>query len=126
MNGYFVAAGTLLTAIGLIHTVLGERRIFRRLRGPGLIPTVGGSHLREPHVRILWATWHLASALSWGMAAILVWLALPSSRPQDPTPIAEIIAAAVLASAGLVLVGTKGRHPGWIGLLVVAVLVWLA
>ena len=39
--------------------------------------------------------------------------------------VAEVIATAVLASAALVLVGTKGRHPGWIGLLVVAVLAWL-
>ncbi len=31
----------------------------------------------------------------------------------------------MLAASGLVLIGTKGRHPGWAGLLGVAVLVWL-
>jgi len=37
-------------------------------------------------------------------------------------------AAAYLAASALVLVGTRGRHPGWIALLMVAVLIgvhWL-
>ncbi|HEY1014712.1 MAG TPA: hypothetical protein VGE07_18520 [Herpetosiphonaceae bacterium] len=126
MNWYLVAGGVALAAIGLIHSVLGERRIFRRLRGASFIPTDGGSHLREPHVRILWATWHLATALSWGLAAILLWLALPSSQPLAQSPIPALIAAAVFASGGLVLIGTNDRHPGWIGLLGAAVLIWLA
>jgi len=126
MNGYFVTAGVLLATIGRIHAVLGERRIFRRLRGAGLMPTAGGPHLRESHVCILWATWHLTTVLSGGMASLLLWLAIPSSRPLAHAPIPAIIAAAVLGGAGLVLLGTNGRHPGWIGLLGGAELLWLA
>ena len=47
MNPYFLAAAVLLIAIGLIHSILGERIIFRRMRTQGMIPTQGGNLLRE-------------------------------------------------------------------------------
>lgn len=56
MNIYFLAAAVLLILIGLVHSILGEKLIFRRMRKGGFIPTNGGPALREPHVRILWAT----------------------------------------------------------------------
>lgn len=127
MNSYFLAAGILLFIVGLTHSVLGERLVFRRMRSAGFIPTNGGQLLREPHVRILWASWHLGTAMGWGISAILFWLALPSSRFFVPSPIfAPIVAAmavSMFACAALVLIGTKGRHPGWLGLLGVAVLI---
>ncbi len=122
MNGYFIAAAVLAFAVGLVHSVLGERLIFRRMRSAGFIPTSGGSALREPHVRILWASWHVVTVLGWCMAATLALLALPSFSRQIPAFVGEAIAVAMLASSLLVLVGTRGRHPGWIGLLAVAVL----
>ena len=39
--------------------------------------------------------------------------------------IEKAIIASMLGGALLVLIGTRGRHPGWIGLLGVAILVWL-
>lgn len=38
----------------------------------------------------------------------------------------QAIVVAMAAGSFLVFVGTKGQHPGWIGLLGVAVLAWLA
>lgn len=126
MNPWFVAAGLLLLLVGLVHSVLGELLIFRRMRmrtGNGFIPTHGAALLRERHVRILWASWHLGTALGSGMVAMLFWLALPSSHAIAASPIPLAIIVALLASSALVLVGTQGRHPGWVGLLGVAVLV---
>jgi hypothetical protein len=122
MNWYFIAAAVLTFAVGLIHSVLGERLIFRRMRSTGFIPTNGGQVLHESHVRILWASWHVVTALGWCVALALVWLALPSSRQLTPPLVAGAIAASMLASSLLVLVGTKGKHLGWVGLLGVAVL----
>lgn len=122
MNWCFFAAGFLTIAIGVIHSFLGERLIFRRMRSGGLIPTDGGRVLREPHVRILWATWHLATAMGMGLAAVLFWLALPTSRSLGQSPAAVAIMGTMAASSGLVLVATKGKHPGWAGMLCVAVL----
>ena len=119
MNWFLASAGGLAFATRLAHSVLGERLIFRRMRVTGFIPTNGGQVLREPHVRILWASWHLVTAMGWGFAAVLLWLA----RSGNPQPvIALAVALSVLASSMLVLVGTNGRHPGWVALLGVAAL----
>jgi hypothetical protein len=57
-----------------------------------------------------------------GMAVILFWLALPSSRSLAQSIVAMAIVGSMIASSSLVLVGTKGKHLGWAGLLGVAVL----
>lgn len=122
MNWYFAIAGMLLFIVGLLHSLLGERLVFRRLRADTFIPTQGGQLLREPHVRILWATWHMATVMGWCIALMLFWMALPTSRHQAPAIVVQTVICTMLVSALLVLVGTKGRHPGWVGLLVVGVL----
>ena len=122
MNRYFLAASALAMVVGLAHTVLGEQLIFRRLRTGGVIPTDGGNLLAERHIRILWATWHLATVFGWGIAALLWWLALPTSWPATQSPAPWVIAGAMFAASVLVLVGTRASHPGWVGLLAVAIL----
>jgi hypothetical protein len=126
MNVYFIAAASLAFVVGLVHSVLGEIMIFRRMRKPGrAIPTDGGTLLPVANVRILWASWHVLTVLGWGMAAILVWLAQPASHSVVAGFIEQTIAVSMLAGSVLVLIATRGRHPGWIGLLGVAALVWL-
>ena len=126
MNSYFIAAAVLASVVGLMHSILGEMMIFRRMRKPGrIIPSDGGMLLLGSNVRILWASWHALTVLGWGMAAMLVRLSLPASRAVGDGIIEQSIAISMLASSVLVLIATKARHPGWIGLLGVAVLVWL-
>ena len=125
MNPYLMAAGVLAFIVGLVHSVLGEILIFRGLRSRGIVPTDGGQLLRERHVRIIWAIWHVLTVLGWCVATILWWLAQVSSPSQSHDFVARAIAAAMLVSAAFVFVGTKGKHPGWAGLLGVAVLVFL-
>jgi hypothetical protein len=122
MNYYFIAGAVLTFAIGLIHSVVGERLIFRRMRSSGCIPTDGGQLLLERHVRILWASWHVVTAMGWCIAVVLFWLALPPAWSVDQTFVAKAVIVSMFASSILVLVGTKGKHPGWAGLLVVAIL----
>ena len=125
MNVLAGLAALVLVLTGLFHSVLGERLIFRRLRAAGaLIPTEGGSALREPHVRILWATWHALSVMGWAVACVLLWYFEASQRL--PQPLGLILAGGLLGGAALVLVGTKGRHPGWIALSVAAALTFLS
>jgi hypothetical protein len=122
MNLYFLAAAVLTILVGLVHSILGERLIFRRMRTSGFIPVNGGPVLREPHVRILWAAWHLVTVMGWGLAAFLAWVAfrVPGTAPDF---LLHATAATMLASAVIVLVGTKGKHPGWVGLLAVSFLI---
>lgn len=122
-QNFYIAAAALLVLIGLIHTVLGEILIFRRLRTRGVVPTNGGDILKERNVRILWATWHLVTVLGFLVAVVIVQLVqIPVEASTRGFLVVSLIGA-MLASSLLVLVGTRGRHPGWVGLLAVGLLV---
>lgn len=124
--GLMVAAG-LSCVIGLVHSVMGEQRIFRHLRRDGrMVPTEGGALLREFQVRILWATWHLVSLLIWVLAAVLVWLAQPEARDAPGGWIKLTIALAYALAGLLVMFSNRGRHLAWVALWAVALLVSLA
>ena len=126
INWLLVAAAALAFVVGLVHSLLGERLIFRRMRVGGVIPTNGGTVLREAHVRILWASWHVLTVFGWCIAALLLWLS--QAPPQQPSTahVANLLIVTMLASSGIVLIGTKGKHSGWVGLLGVALLILLA
>ena len=125
MNKYLAAAGTLSFFVGLVHSFLGERLIFRRMRIGTIIPTNGGKVIGEGHVRIIWASWHIVTLFGWLIAATLILLAASPNRMQNQDVLLSAIASTMLVSALLVLIATKARHPGWAGLLGVAALVWL-
>jgi hypothetical protein len=121
MNWPFAIAGALAVIVALVHSALGERWVFRRMRQAGAIPTNGGNVLREPHVRILWASWHVLSVLGLALAACLFFLAanvLPVSVVQF---VGSAVAVSMLVSSALVFIGTKAKHIGWLGLLLVSV-----
>jgi hypothetical protein len=63
MHSLLVAAAVIATVTGFVHSLLGERLIFRHLRASSLVPSLPAPPLQSRHVRILWATWHLASVL---------------------------------------------------------------
>lgn len=125
MNWFFFAAAILLFIVGLVHSVLGEQLIFRHMRTSGIIPTNGGSILHESHVRILWASWHVATVLGWCVSVVLMWLGQIAPSSPGALLAAKAIVTAMAACSLLVLVGTKGRHLGWVGFLGIVVLVSL-
>jgi hypothetical protein len=55
----------------------------------------------------------------------LLRLASPSTESSLQALVENTIVVAFLGGSFLVLIGTKGRHPGWIGLLGVAALAWI-
>ena len=121
MNNLFVSAAALAFLTGLAHTVIGEILVFRRLRRGTLIPTFGGDVLLERNVRILWASWHALALFGWSMGAMLFMLAtVPPSELS--LGIARLVSAGMAAGALTVLIGTRGRHPGWIAMSLVAIL----
>ncbi len=119
-----LAAG-LSFLVGAVHSVLGEVLIFAKLRSGGIVPTNGGPLLRERNVRILWASWHVLTVFGWGLGAILLWIDRSGSAAAM-RPVLDLTAVAMMAGSALVLIGTKGRHPGWLGLLAVALLTWFS
>jgi len=126
MQTYMLVAGTIAIVVGLVHSILGEILIFRHLRSGGLVPANGAPPLKERNIRILWATWHLASVFGWAFAMVLLRLAASDSHASLQALVVNAIVFAYLGGALFVLIGTRGRHPGWIALLGVAALTWLS
>lgn len=122
MASYLFAAGCLSLALGLIHSVMGEILIFRRMRKGQIIPTNGHPILKERHVRILWASWHLVTIFGWGLGVILLLYSLPNSEHTYQLFVENTVLLSMLSGALLVLLGTKGKHPGWVVLLAIAIL----
>lgn len=126
MQILFFAAGVLAALTGAVHSVLGERLIFRHLRQGSFIPTTGTPPLRESHIRILWATWHIGSVFGWAFAGVLLHLAFVPPAVSLSQFVLSAIVSAYFGASMLVLVGTQGRHPGWIALLFIAAAAWAA
>jgi hypothetical protein len=122
VNSCFIAAAALIVVIGLVHSVLGERLVFQRMRTHGIVPVNGGQILHESSVRILWASWHIVTILGWCIAGALWWLALPANAALAQSGLVKGISGALLGSSALVFFGTKSKHPGWAGLLTAAML----
>jgi len=101
-------AAFLAFAVGLAHSVLGERyiliRLFRRADLPHLF---GGS---EFTVRILRFAWHLTTVAWWGFAAILVLLAQESLSVRS---VSLVLAVTFLVTCLITLVVSRGRHLAW-------------
>uniref|UniRef100_Q0HZD1 Uncharacterized protein n=1 Tax=Shewanella sp. (strain MR-7) TaxID=60481 RepID=Q0HZD1_SHESR len=123
MQTYFIFAAIVTVIVGVVHSMLGEILIFKKLRKRGIVPTESAPPLQARNVKILWATWHLASAFGFGIAGILLSLSNSKLSP-DPIVIYPLLFAFIVGSL-LVLFATRGKHPGWVGLLVVAVLIYL-
>ncbi len=124
MNAYLIIAAVLLTVVGIVHSLLGEKLIFSKLRSAGLVPTLAPQPLQQRHIRIIWATWHIVSLLGFGIGGFLYCIALPNNTLDFNFVMKSAIALPLLLSALLVLVATKAKHPGWVGLLAVSLLVF--
>ena len=125
MNILFIVAAGVLAVVALAHSVLGEIMVFRSLRTRGVVPTAGRPVLREPQVRILWGTWHLATVLGLALSALLWRLGTsPWTDVALAAWVADVAGVATLASGLLVFYATRGRHPAWVPLMAVAALVW--
>lgn len=59
------------------------------------------------------------------MAYLLLWLANESTSSNSYKVLEYTVTAAMFVGSVLVLIGTKGRHPGWVGLMSVAMLIWI-
>jgi hypothetical protein len=125
MDSWLLIGGGTTVVVAIVHSVLGEWLIFRRMREGTIVPTKGHPILRERHVRIIWATWHIVSVLGLGLAAILFYIAVPELVNVASFSIASVSLSMGVSSL-LVLYATKGKHPGWIGLLIICVATWLA
>jgi len=122
MNAYLATAGVLCFLLAPLHSLLGERRIFRQLMRQKFPPIKGSEELTKQVLRYFW---HLVGVLWWGFAAMLWrWATLPSLAPTSRWSAGVIVGVFLASSAGS-LVATRGRHVSWWLFLLVAVVVGL-
>ena len=125
MNVYFFIAGILCFLLGLAHSILGEYLIFKHKRNRGsLVPSKKSKELKERHLRILWATWHMASVFGWCFGVFFLKLGFEHHilNSEFTNFLISSTAYTMFTSSILVLIGTKGKHPGWIVLLAIGIL----
>ena len=117
-------AVVLTVALGLAHSLLGEWLIFRHLRDGNLVPTLESPLLQERQLRITWASWHLVTLLGWALAGLL-WQLADLDQAALNQRLVPLIQLGLGSSAALVLAATRGRHPGWLVLAAITVLlIW--
>ncbi|MEM7514393.1 MAG: hypothetical protein AAF388_25930 [Bacteroidota bacterium] len=110
MNLYYLVAGILSILLGAIHTIVGEKLIFQSKKEEDqFIPSMEDGEWKERHVRIIWASWHMATAFAWALAAIILFVAFNVQELPSEWVTFLIISASLsmLTGSALVLVGTK-------------------
>lgn len=123
MSAYLLVAAGLLVAIGLAHSLLGERYILTRLfRRPDLPRLYGGDWFTKRTLRF---AWHATTVAWWGFGLILVVFATEGGAP-DRTAALRAIALTFAVSAVVAAVASHGRHLSWPVFLAIAALSWLA
>lgn len=107
-------AASLAAALGLFHSVLGERYILVRLFRREDLPKLFGGV--EFTIRTLRFAWHLTTIAVWGFAALLVLLAGGSASAAN---VAAAIGVTFLACGVLTLILSRARHLAWVVLLAI-------
>lgn len=110
-------------ALAILHSVIGERLIFRHVRA-GTPGYEAASALLPPRRwDALWSTWHLVSVLGLGLSASIVAASIYDELAKAAETVAIIMAATFAISGVFWFAGTKGKHPAWIAFLVIAALI---
>ena len=118
ISRWLLAAALLSVALGVAHSVLGERYILRRLFTRTNLPVLFGSD--DFTKRTLRFAWHITTVAWCGVAVTIVALGGGSARDG-----LMVLGATALLSAAVALVGSRGRHASWIVLAVIGACILL-
>lgn len=107
-------AAFLIVALGLAHSILGERFILTRLfRRPDL-PKIRSSV--DFTVQTLRFAWHITTVAWFGLAALVL---VASEGQLNSQSAVQIVGYTAIASALLPLYFTRGKHLSWLVLFVI-------
>lgn len=114
----YFAAG-LVVALGVAHSVLGERYILIRLfRREGLPKLFGSSDFTTRTLRF---AWHLTTIAWFGFAALLV----RGAEGQLAGETLRIIGGTFLLSGLVALIASRGKHLAWVVMLCIGGIAWM-
>jgi hypothetical protein len=113
-------AGCLTILMGLVHSVIGETRVLRRVEDKRDL--AGNLLASEWHMRLLRGTWHTLSLFGFGLGLTLFTLGTPAlSQTLGATGAIAIACTLVGLYWGI---ATRFWHPAWIVFLLVSALCW--
>ncbi len=126
MNLFLLFAAAVLFCIGILHTVVaewkGDRRLVSRITRLTLFDSDDDKDALAK--RIVRLAWHATSLVWCGCAVVLAYLAfVEASGPV--IAVVRILSVLFLLHSVLSLAIARGKHPSWLGFLVVAVLSFL-
>ena len=110
-------AALLAVAVGIAHSVLGERYILVRLFRREDLPKLFGNP--DFTIRTLRFAWHLTSVAWWGFAGILALMARP---PLTLKSVGTVIGITFLVHAAIALLASRGRHLAWLVFLAIGII----
>lgn len=122
MDIALTVAAALAVLIGLIHSILGERYIIRRLLRRENLPKLFGSD--RPTKMILRFAWHLTTVAWFGFAGVL--LVIGSDAADPVRSIGQVVAITFGISAVAAAWGSRFLHPAWAIFAAIAALTWIA
>ncbi len=116
-----IVAALLAFAVGIAHSILGEKylliRLFRRPDLPKLFGSTGFT------VRTLRFAWHITTVAWWGFG-VMLWLASRDSLSQDNALM--VLSITMLVTALVTLIASRGRHLAWPVFAAIAAAAWYA
>ena len=118
MNIIFSVAAFLLFAIGIAHSVIGEKLL--------IIPLLQEKSVElfktKPYIkRVIRFAWHITTISWWGMALVVIDLA----QMEVPSALSMHSLAGTSLFISLVIFRyTKGRHLSWIVFLSISICLW--
>jgi len=122
VKALLLIGGLLSVAIGIAHSVLGEKLVLGPLFRRGDLPKLLGSETFSR--RTLRFAWHLTTVLLLAIGTIIMAL---SKAPLDPRSIWIVRGFAItFGMCSLVsLIGARARHFSWWVFLIIAALLWI-
>lgn len=102
-------AAFLIGALGLAHSILGERYILVRLFRRTDLPALFGS--ADFTIRTLRFAWHITTIAWFGLGALVFAASQGRLNPQSAM---QIVGYTAITSGLLPLIFTRGRHLSWL------------
>lgn len=126
MNLYAFLAGVLTFLLSAIHSLLGEKLIFRHIAKGGLREADALALFPARRWASMRSTWHLVSLMGCGLGALLVAIGTWPTKETSVQTTKAILATTFLVCALYWVLGTRGKHPAWIVMVIIAGLALLA
>ncbi len=130
MNLYLFISSCLTFLLAILHSVLGELKIFRYFNNVQGLPVLQGIPLlwKKPEAAKLTIrmVWHVTTVLALAIGIILCNYSFIQTLNTTDIYVIKIIGGSMLVSCLVSLILTKGSHASWIAFLIIGVLCFVS